>query len=147
MAERWNPWRALRARPWITFVRAPLPPSTGGAVCATWNDGSSVIAIDSALGRRARREALAHELVHLERGGSCAYLGQADGWSAVVVREERAVERITAGRLVPPAEIIDFVERRVASEIPTTALDVSEEFDMSEQMAELVLRLAKGEVA
>ncbi|MBA3654974.1 MAG: hypothetical protein H0W70_12370, partial [Actinobacteria bacterium] len=77
----WNPWRALRDRPHITFALAPLPDDTGGAVHAV-EGAREAIVIDKRLGRRDRNAALTHELVHSDWGGACP---GADGPPALAV--------------------------------------------------------------
>lgn len=58
-----HPWRTLRALPRITLVWADLPTGVRGLT-----DGHSRIWLHRRLLQRERRAALAHELVHIERG-------------------------------------------------------------------------------
>lgn len=139
MAETYNSWSALRAQPHVTLVRARLPDSPGGAVCATWSDGSAVIVIDPSLGRRARHAALAHELVHLERGGACA------GSPFFATKEERAVWREVARRLVPDDRLSELIMRAESLDEPLTPHMVSEEFDCTHYVAELALTLRRAQ--
>ncbi len=86
-----------------------------------------------------RLAALAHELVHLERGGVTDCLDEA--------KEERAVDRIVAGRLVPENELEALIEVLVEMEGGVTAEMVAEEFEVPtavarRAMAELVHRRA-----
>lgn len=122
--------------PNVTFARATLPVGFGGAICARWPNGDAVVVIDTGLGRRERHEALAHELVHIERTpvgiGEHPMLEQLD--------EER-VRREVASRCVPLGALASYVRRRVESDFPVTAADVSEEFDVTEELAALALRL------
>ena len=135
----WNPWRALRSRTHIVFRLAPLPAETGGAIY--WPRGSrAAIIIDPALSQVARRAALAHELVHDERGGGADLEGMPGSWSAVVMRDEAAVNAEVARRLVPPAELAEFCRMMVALELPVSALDVAEEFQVPEAVAALAMR-------
>jgi hypothetical protein len=122
----------------VTFARATIPASFGGAMVAVWSDGDAVIVIDPTLGRRARNEALAHELVHIERG--CA----ADAPPGLAAKEEIAVRGEVVRRLLPTEDVGLYVARRVASDLPVTAWDVAEEFDCSEQLAERALLGLKG---
>lgn len=92
-SPRWDPWAALADRPHIVFRFAELPAATGGAIYWPRGDLAAII-IDPALGERERTAALAHELVHDERGGGVT------GDSATA-RDEAAVEREVARRLVP----------------------------------------------
>jgi hypothetical protein len=128
----WNPWRALRQRPATTFAFAPL-----GGPAGRWErdpDGD-VILVEAALGRRARRVALAHELVHAERG-----VGHPDATGATMALEESQVRREVARRLVPPAELRRFVADR-GGVGPVEPYDVAEEFDVTLEVADLACRL------
>lgn len=135
----WNPWKALRERPHIGFRRVRLPQGVDGL----WaNRGQrSAILLDSELGRRERSAALAHELVHDERGGGCGCspIG-AEGWRYVCNREEKAVDRIVAERLLDGGEVLAFCSRRADMGEATTASDVAEEFDVATWVAEARLR-------
>lgn len=141
----WNPWRALRAREHITLDFETLPASTGGAFIATWPDGDVNIVLDPQLDRRERAAALAHELVHEERGGGCTSVGMPPGWAAVVRRDERQVEAEVARRLVPGDELRAFVDRMTLSELGgATARDIAEHFDVPEEVAVLATRELGG---
>lgn len=129
MAEQWNPWRELRLRPNVTFIRKPLPPGAGEAVCALWPDGDAVVVVDTKLLRRQRNEALAHELVHLERGAGSS------------TQEEGRVHREVARRLIPLDVLRLWVDRRVASDLTVTPFDVAEDFDCTPQLGLLALTL------
>lgn len=127
---RWNPWRAARERENLVIEFADL--SCGAA----WfqEDGRDVIVIDAAADRRTRRALLAHELIHAERG-----IGFPAASPAVMQREEAAVRRETAVRLVPLDELAGFVLRAVGVEPVTPAL-VGEEFDVPDDVAVEALR-------
>lgn len=147
MTTRWKPWRALRARSDVEYSLADLPETVGRGVCYDYGD-VAVILIDRALDPVERLAVLAHELVHLERGGS----GQQPDLPAMlrplVTREEARVERIVADRLVPLGELAAFVARRVGCEGCATAVMVAEYFDVTEQIATLALqRLAERKAA
>lgn len=132
----WDAWAALAGLPAVAFALAELPAAFGGAVCARWDDGSSVIVVDPGLGRRQRHEALAHELVHLER--ECCPVGEVP---LIEVREEVAVRREVARRCVPVGALRSFIDRRLASDLSVTAFDVAEQFDCTEGLARLALDL------
>jgi len=132
--EPWNPWRALRACTGVTLWFAPLHGARG-----LWlRDGPrDVIVLDTGLGRRERRCVLAHELVHHERG-----IGLGAASAATMVREEEAVRREVARRLVPLASLDAFV--RAASEIgPVSADEVGCEFDVEVAVAVKALELLR----
>ena len=65
--SRWNPWRTLRSRSHIRFRLEALPDETGGAVYGKCGEDAAIL-IDRRLSQRDRAAALAHELVHDERG-------------------------------------------------------------------------------
>ncbi|HEY4377323.1 MAG TPA: hypothetical protein VGM93_09200, partial [Acidimicrobiales bacterium] len=84
----WDPWTALRSRPHIIFGLDPVAGLLGGGLLA--RRGALVaIVLDPALDRRARRCALAHELIHDERGGGCDAVEVPASWEPVAAREER----------------------------------------------------------
>lgn len=131
----WNPWRALRSRPHLDLAWAYL--STGWGRIEDTGGGRRRITIQADLDRRQRSEVLGHELVHDELD----LLWSPEVSPAVVEKGERLVERINAERTIPLGALRSFVDRRVASEMSVTALDVSEEFDVTEELAGLALRL------
>lgn len=138
----WNPWRALRGREHLDFRLAPLPHDLGAVY---WPRGRrAAIIIDPSLTRAERNVALAHELVHDERGGGCDGSWMPAGWQVIVARDEGAVQREVARRLVPPAELAEFVSRRMDSDLETTPAEVAEEFDTTWQLAELSMLIMKG---
>lgn len=144
MAEsRWNPWRALRAREHVRFRLAPLPDATGGGIVAHTPDGArAAIVIDPALSLEERNAALAHELVHDERGLTTAD-GMPTSWGAVVAREEQTVDRITAGRLVPIDELRQVVDVMLDLHGSIEARHVAEHFEVPEPVARLAMQMLK----
>ena len=136
---RWDPWRALRARGDGTlFAFAPL-----GGPDGRWerDDQGDVILVETALGRRARRVTLAHELIHAERG-----VGHPEATGATMQLEEQRVCREVAQRLVPRRQLQQFLLERT-SVGGVSAVDVAEEFDVTVGVADLaceLLRLSGG---
>ncbi|MCC5953444.1 MAG: hypothetical protein JJU45_15240 [Acidimicrobiia bacterium] len=133
----WNPWRALRNRDHIHLHRHPSAHLAGGAYHAT-NGPNTIIVLSPDLDRRHRNAALAHELIHDERGVH----DPADAppaWSAVVAREERHVDREVARRLVPPSELQAAVARWTSMGEAVTAQLVADEFDVPEAVASVAL--------
>ena len=118
---RWNPWRALRH----TNVDLWFAPLDGRRGIWTRRGETDEILLEECLGRQERREVLAHELVHHERG---------IGWPAASVAtmelEEDRVWRIALARLAPPTEVTAFLVRR-STVGPITVADLAEEFDLS----------------
>ncbi len=129
---RWNPWRALRAGA-AEFWFADLGEDRGRW---TRRDGRDEILVSASLGRRDRREVLAHELVHVERG-----VGWPSATAATMELEEERVWREALARLAPPDEVDAFLERR-ATVGPVLVEDLAEEFDLSDAAAARVAALA-----
>lgn len=122
MTGGWNPWRALRERDDVELAWADLAPAHGA-----WarRGDRAVIVLDAGLDRRARSAALAHELVHDERG-----LDLTPG-APVLLREveEARVRAEVARRLVPLDELARFVARLLELGEPVTPRRVADEFD------------------
>lgn len=142
---RWDPWRALAQRPHIELRRHPIAELTGGAMLIQV-DGLTVIVLHPDLDRVAQRCALAHELVHEERGGGCDRRDQPETWDPVAAREERKVDAIVAARLVPRAELRRLAASRVEGP-GLTASEVAESFEVSAHIAAVALRALGGEQA
>ena len=137
----WSPWRALREREHIELQWRDLPRGTAG-YWAPLRGGYAVIVLASWLGRRARRCTLAHELVHDERGLVTTGMPE-----ALAAKEEHAVEREVARRLVPRDELMAMIVRAVDLGEGVTVHDVAEAFDVDEPtarraLADLTLRHA-----
>lgn len=128
---RWNPWRALRASR-VEFWFAPLGGERGRW---TRTGDRDEILVEQTLDRRSRREVLAHELVHVERG-----IGWPDASAATMAHEEERVWRVALDRLAPPAEVQAYLEAR-ATVGAVTVEDLAEEFDLSPRAAERVAHL------
>lgn len=130
--QRWNPWRALRARARTTLVWQAFA-GAERAGCAVDADGAEVVLLDPRLGRVARNAALGHELVHLERG-----LLAPETPPAIVQREEHQVAAECARRLVPLEELAGFVAATADVE-PVTAAVVADAFEVPFDVAERAL--------
>jgi hypothetical protein len=129
----WNPWRALRARGGGTlFAFAPL-----GGPDGRWERDAEgdVILVEQSLGRCRRRVALAHELIHAERG-----IGHPDASPATMVREESIVDREVARRLVPTSTLRRFAVGR-ASVGGVDLHEIADEFDVTVDVAALACEL------
>ncbi len=140
----WNPWRALRARPHITHAIDPIADEAGGAVHARIGDRSAIV-LSPDLDRIDRNAALAHELIHDERGIAAPW-----ATDATMQSEERIVRRETARRLVPLDHLLAFVEARVSVEPVTVAL-VADEYEVphtvaAEALRQLQVRLLEAEM-
>lgn len=125
MAELgWNPWRALRARPWVSLEWCRLSGTRG---LITQSAVGATIWIDERLGQRTRSAVLAHELVHEERG----LFYDRSTPRALVAKEEAAVVRETARRLVPDAGLAELA----ASGEPVELWEVADRFGVPEDVA------------
>lgn len=129
----WNPWRALRTLPHVDVVFRRLP-KRGRGLLGIEGD-VAVVWVDDRLGQIERNAVLAHELVHLERGGGAFRPGQPETWGAVVARDEAAVDNEVARRLVPPDELAAFVAARVEMGECVMAWEIAEEWTVPERVA------------
>lgn len=129
--DRWNPWAALADAP-IDLRLAPLSGERGR--WSRYLDRDEIV-LEASLPRRVRREVLAHELVHAERG-----IGWPQASAATMEVEEERVWRTALDRLAPPAEVEAFLRRR-GSVGAVTVTDLAEEFDLSIEAARRVARL------
>lgn len=130
-----NPWAELRARADVALRWGHLPAEAGDGLVV--DDGQQVtIWLSATAGRRERNAALAHELEHVRRG-----VPPRDAPDELVAKEEAIVRRITAQRLVPPAELRDFARSR-STVGPVTLHDIAEHFDVPIDIAEQAARLA-----
>lgn len=139
----WGPWRQLRARNDIDLVL--VDELRHGLRALHVTDGEhTVILIDRRLPPAERLAALAHELVHEERGGGCDQPGAPAAWDAVVAREERRVDDEVARRLVPPEDLRAWLQRRLEVADGVTVHDVADEFEVAHSVALDALRLLEG---
>jgi len=127
----------LRELQEVDFALVDLPAGLRAVCCE--RDGAVAILIDRRLAPVERLAALAHELVHLERGGSGYKPGIPPRLQALVAMEERRVDVVVADRLVPPMELLTLVDSRSDVE-PITAELVADEFGVPPHVAELALR-------
>lgn len=97
--SKWHPWRALRDRHPRIDVAFPEIEVTG---CFGRWDGGSRIEIEASSNQAERRCTLTHELVHVERGPVPKH-------PVYGPREESAVRRIAAERLIEFDELIDAI--------------------------------------
>lgn len=123
MGVRWNPWRALRARETARLRFRAVHPSAGRGYIEIVG-GYEVITLHHDLDPVERNAGLAHEIIHAERG-----VPPVDCPPLLLAKEETAVRRETARRLVPLDELRAFVAAR-AEFGAVTAGDVGEEFEV-----------------
>ena len=95
--------------------------------------------LDPALDRRRRRTALAHELIHDERGTGCDQRDAPATWAVVVGREEAAVDAEVVRRMVPAAELWAIAAARAELGDALLAWEVADEFDVDETTAHAAL--------
>lgn len=134
-AADYNPWRRLRDRPDIELRWARLPDCYGGAA-AVVERGRRFIVLDPRLGRVDRRAAIEHELIHHERGVPSPSVP-----ALLRAKDEHAVRRAVALRLVPLDELRAFAQQR-STVGPVTVADVAEAFDVPEHVARLACEMA-----
>jgi hypothetical protein len=106
--------------------------------------GWAAILLDRRLSQTERRCALAHELVHDERGGGVATAGMPESWRPVAAREESIVDNEVARRLVPLDQLRLAVDDLAELGMGSTALDVALAFDVTPAVAERALRMLRG---
>jgi hypothetical protein len=95
----WDPWGAADARG-VRVATDQVADLLGGAFGSWWH-GVQIVVLSPSLAAPARRAALAHELIHLERGGGIDLPGMPAAWAWEVAREEARVDDEVALRLVP----------------------------------------------
>lgn len=134
MGAAWNPWLTLRGRADVALVMEALPEHTGGAQVAQHPDGRYVISLDPRLGQAARNEALAHELVHVERG-----VLPADAPEWLVEKEEARVRRLVAQRLVECPALARLAEAAEREGWALEAADILDELGLPQNESSLAL--------
>lgn len=139
MPQRWSPWRVLKHMPDVTMTLAELPNETGGAVLAR-RGSATVIVLDRRLTQAERKAALAHELLHIERGSMSHCRNIRGALSVEVVREENRIHREVALRLVPLEELSIAVDRVAGLGHGVTAAEIAEEFEVPHVVASQALR-------
>lgn len=129
---RWNPWRALREFGHrVEMAFAELPDGIDG-ISYPLPEGRAGIELDHELDQVDRNATLGHEVIHVER----RIWFTPDAPQALVVKEEAAVQRELARRLVPEAELASWVASR-AEFGPVTASMVAVEFEVPHDVARL----------
>lgn len=145
--RHWNPWHALAARPEVVLQRAALGGTLLGLCDPGGGDAGPTITLERELTSEEGRAVLAHELVHLERGGGVDYAGSPPSWQAIVEREERIVDLEVARRLVPAPELQRFARARVEAGEVVTIDDVMEEWGVPHWVARDALDLSRRRAA
>lgn len=140
MAEK--AWRVLRDHPDIEFKVLDLPAGIKAIYAQRGEDVA--ILVDKGLSPAERLAAVAHELIHHERGGGCHHPDAPPLLHVATKREERRVELAVVEGMVDWPRLRRFVDQR--AEIGMVfPLDVAEEFDLALDVADLALRrLASG---
>lgn len=138
----WNPWRTLRELVDVEFDTAPLPRGVSGLL-AVYPDARVVI-VDDQLTQVERNAALAHELVHLERGIPCRAHDRR--WRHLAAREEQAVEDEVARRLVPLDALKDYVVRRESVCERVEPWQVAEDWRVPERVAIRAMQLLYDDI-
>lgn len=117
----------------VEIILHPIAELMGGGFAAC-KDGYSFVVLDPDLQGPERRAALQHELIHLERG-LADYQDAPAAWTAITKREEMAVEREVAARLVPQSALREHLRRLASLGEGVTANDVADEFEVPERIA------------
>jgi hypothetical protein len=99
----WDPFEAAEARG-VRVATDEVADLLGGAFSAWWH-GVQIVVLSPSLRAPDRRAALAHELIHLERGGGIDLPGMPSSWASEVAREEARVDDEVALRLVPLSQL------------------------------------------
>lgn len=139
----WDPWAAAEGRLHVQLVWRKLPEETGGAAVVR-QEGVAVVFLDPRLSGPERRVALAHELIHDERGGGAWHPDQVDTWGAVVAAEECRVDVEVARRLVPVTELLEAAEAAWDFGHQVTAAELAAEYEVPRATAEQAMRLLLG---
>lgn len=140
---KWNPWRALRDCDELEFGLVDLPDEVGGGVYLPQRDGWAAVLVDKRLGRRQRKCALGHEVLHHLSGGGVVQDGMPETWLAVVVRDETAINRELARRLVPLGELAGLMAEAHDLGVSVHPWEIGERFDVSDEVAELAMRMVQ----
>lgn len=135
----WDVFRHAHDQPDVHLALAPLPTS-GGALLEPLVAGALIV-VDPRFDGPERRERLAHELVHLERGGGIDHPDMPDCWRPVVEREEDTVHDEVARRMIPPAVLRSYVDGVVACGGGVGADDIAREFSVPFHVAARALDL------
>ncbi|MFP4235794.1 MAG: hypothetical protein ACLFUG_12820 [Nitriliruptoraceae bacterium] len=136
----WNPWRTLKTRTDTLLGVVDLPERLGGAV-AIPHPGGDVVLLDRSLTQRQRSRALAHELVHLERGGGADAPGMPEQWKPVVARDEQQTDDEAITRLVPLGDLARWARRRLTAGDTVEPHQVAEEWHVTDDVALRALEL------
>jgi len=95
--QPFHPYAALREHPDWTLLMADLPPGEQGR----WYDRQRVVVLARGLTQRERRCAVAHELVHAERGDDHTACGR------VALRQEQHADAEASRRLITREDLVD----------------------------------------
>lgn len=140
----WDVWRELRSHPEIVLKRGILPDAVGGAVYWPQGDLAAVV-LDKRLSRVERRAALAHELVHHERGGGTAtWDGMPAAMTVIEDRDEARVNDEVARRLVPLEELAKVIKSATSMELPIETWQIAAIFDVPDRVADRAMQLLKA---
>ena len=121
----------------VAFDVADLPAGLQGVTGEVGD--TPVVLLSRQLDRAGRRCALAHELHHLERGGSGHQAGLPPHLAELVAREERAVDRLVVDELVPLPDLQAFVAEIEEGGGLAWPSEVAEHFDVTLEVALMAL--------
>lgn len=132
--QGWDPWAEADRRGLYPEL-VDLPHDCQAVRFQDWR--GTMILLDRDLEGPERAAALAHELVHDERGG-CIGHGPAT-WRPLRAREEHQVEAEVARRLVPVKLLARFCDRMADLGEGVGPDEVMGEFDVPRRVAEAAL--------
>lgn len=140
----WNPWKTLPhlSHVYVDFY-ATTPEGVHGLSCQASN-GNIAIALDANLGQPERCWTLAHELVHIERGGGCQARPGNPIWGIQITKEEAAVNAIACDRLIPPRLIAADVRQALTLDKDPPIEDLADRYWVPPTVIQLALHRLKN---
>lgn len=140
MNERWNPWATLASLPDLLVGYRHLPTRIGGGIAGhSTRTGRPVVALAKGLTQVERNAALAHELIHHERGLQAHTPGMPATWAPRRAADETAVRREVARRLVPVTELAAFADELACAGEGVSPWQVADHFDVPWHVAATAL--------
>lgn len=130
----YEPWRDAAGRPEVEVLVTRLPAGIRG-IHARSPDGYRAILVNRDLPPVERLAALAHELVHDERGGGCYQPDMPELMRPLVARDEARTDQVAADRLLPLDRLERWVALQEAAERPVTVAWAAADLDVARWVA------------
>lgn len=139
----WNPWKTLPHldHVYVDFY-ASLPEGVEGLSCQS-DSGMIAIALDGNLTQNERSWTLAHELIHISRGGGCKRLPGTSFWETMTDQEEAQVNAVACDLIVPPRLLATEVERALTLDEDPSVDDLADRFWVPQAVVKLALHRLK----